>query len=156
MKYSVAHDGFKIEKLVPQRPEKVFKAFSDPELKKKWFSPDDETERIQKEADFRVGGKDVSEFPVKHEAIPGGGFLCRNTTYYLDIVENHRIVFSYSMAANGKPFSASLLTVQLIAQGDGTNIVLTEQGAYFENSDGVTMREEGWQSLMDRLAAVLK
>jgi len=67
-------------------------------------------------------------------------------------VPNQRIVFSYSMSANDTPFSASLATIELLPSASGTDLTFTEQGAYFENSDGPAMREEGWGSLLDRLA----
>jgi len=156
MKQVVLHGDFKIEKFVSHKAEKVFRAFSDPVLKRKWFSDGKEVVETSYESDFRVGGKEISEFKVRHEGIPGGVMICRNTTYYLDIVENSRVVFSYTMAANGKPFSASLSTIQLIPTDGGTNIVLVEQGAYFENSDGIQMRKDGWEKLISRLVSVLK
>lgn len=155
MKFSVSHGEFKIEKFIAHKPDKVFKAFADPNLKKKWFS---DGKKILEEtylADFRVGGTEVSEFEVDHPGLQGGSMICRNTTYYLDIIENSRIVFSYSMAANGKPFSASLSSVQLIASAEGTTVILVEQGAFFENSDGVQMRRDGWEKLISSLISFL-
>ena len=42
-----------------------------------------------------------------------------------------------------EPLSVSLLTVELLAEGGGTRLVLTEQGAYFGDPAGVAGREQG-------------
>jgi uncharacterized protein YndB with AHSA1/START domain len=49
----------------------------------------------------------------------------------------------------------SLATVEFLPTGEGTKLILTHQGAYFEGSDGPKMREEGWNTLMERLAKEL-
>ena len=66
-----------------------------------------------------------------------------------DIVENERIVFAYSMARDGVVFSVSLATVELHAEGNSTRLVFTEQAAFFENSDGPQMRQQGWTTLLN-------
>jgi len=37
----------------------------------------------------------------------------------------------------------------------GTDLIFTDQGAYFEGADGPKMREEGWSKLLDGLAKEL-
>jgi len=56
---------------------------------------------------------------------------------------------------DGTPFSAALATVELIKTDQGTDLILTHQGAYFENADGPEMRKGGWNDLLDRLGKVL-
>jgi hypothetical protein len=38
----------------------------------------------------------------------------------------------------------------------GTNLIFTDQGAYFENSDGPERRTQGWNQLLEQLANHLK
>jgi uncharacterized protein YndB with AHSA1/START domain len=52
-------------------------------------------------------------------------------------------------------FSASLVTIELVPEGGGTQLVCTNQGVYFEGADGPRAREAGWQKLLQRLDAVL-
>ena len=59
------------------------------------------------------------------------------------------------MTIDGRPFSAALATIELTPEGEGTTLLLTHQGAYFEGSDGPEMRKGGWVSLLGRLAAEL-
>jgi uncharacterized protein YndB with AHSA1/START domain len=56
------------------------------------------------------------------------------------------------MAIGETRISATLVTIELLAEGMGTTLVLTHQGAFFEGADGPAMREEGWRKLLDRLA----
>jgi hypothetical protein len=55
------------------------------------------------------------------------------------------------MAIDGKCISASLATVEFLPSEDGTDVIFTHQGAFFEGSDGPQMREAGWRKLLSRL-----
>lgn len=76
---------------------------------------------------------------------------------YLDIVPDRRIAFAYTMVVGDHRMSASLTTVELSATGDGgTRLLLTEQAAFFERSDGPKSREAGWRDLLSRLSDALR
>lgn len=53
------------------------------------------------------------------------------------------------------PFSASLTTIELTPSGTGTNLIYTEQGAYFGGPDSALGREEGCRGLLEALAKEL-
>lgn len=146
---TVTHSTFVIEHSYPKSPERVFAAFSDPAKKRRWFAEIEGAQVDQFEMDFRVGGIERGRFRFKE------GFACKNDTVYLDIVANQRIVFAYTMSVGDQRISSSLATVELLASGEGTNLIFTEQGAFFEGADGPRMREQGWRQLLDRLAAEL-
>jgi uncharacterized protein YndB with AHSA1/START domain len=59
------------------------------------------------------------------------------------------------MSVGVKRISASQATFELQAAGSGTNLIFTEQAAFFEGGDGPQMREAGWRQLLDRLAQEL-
>ena len=82
---------------------------------------------------------------------PVSGKTLVNDIVYEDIVPARRIVTAYRMSFDGKPFSASLATIELIPNGSGTDLIFTHQGAYFEGSDGPEMRKGGWESLLYKL-----
>jgi uncharacterized protein YndB with AHSA1/START domain len=146
---TVTHGTFVIERTYPTTPERVFAAFSDPTKKHRWFVAGEEPATEEFEMDFRVGGVERKRFKVKI------GFTCTNNTIYLDIVPNSRIVFAYTMSAGDHRFSSSQATVELLPTENGTNLIFTEQGAFFEGSDGPQMREGGWRHLLDKLANAL-
>ena len=143
------HATIVIERNFPVPPERVFAAFSDPAKKKKWFAEGEGFRIDSYQLDFRVGGREITrmhfaDFPA-----------CTNDTYFLVIIPNHRIVFAYTMTIGGAAFSSSHATIELSATSDGTNMLFTEQAAFFEKSDGPKMREDGWRKLFDQLARAL-
>jgi uncharacterized protein YndB with AHSA1/START domain len=146
---TVTHATFVIERSYPTTPERVFAAFSDPARKRRWFVAGEDPASEEFGMDFRVGGFERKRFKVKI------GFTCTNNTVYLDIVPNSRIVFAYTMSAGDQHFSSSQATVELLPAENGTTMIFTEQGAYFEGADGPQMREDGWRLLLDKLANAL-
>jgi len=146
---SVTHSTFVIERSFPKPPDRVFAAFSDPAKKRRWFAEGEGRQVDQFEMDFRVGGIERARFRLKE------GFACKNDTVYLDIVANRRLVFAYTMTIGDQRISSSLATVELLASGQGTNLVFTEQGAFFEGADGPQIREQGWRQLLEQLTAEL-
>jgi uncharacterized protein YndB with AHSA1/START domain len=112
-------------------------------------------ETLEFEMDFRPGGRDRALYRFGPES-PFPGMPVLNETVYQDIVPDRRIVLAYSMTLGDRRISASLATFELAPAADGgTDLVFTEQGAFFEGADGPTMREDGWRKLLDRLAAEL-
>ena len=149
---SVIHSTFVIERSYPAAPERVFDAFADPAKKRRWFVEGDHHEVEHFEMDFRVGGKERARFRFK-PGTPLKGVACTNEVGYLDIVAKRRIVFASTMSLGEKAISASLVTVEFLKSGTGTDLICTHQGAFFEGSDGPEMREEGWRTLLDKLTA---
>ncbi|MGA2134201.1 MAG: SRPBCC family protein [Bryobacteraceae bacterium] len=150
---SVIHSTFVIERHYPVAPERVFTALAEPDRKRRWFAEVRGLGMQQFDMDFQVGGIERSSFRLTSGPFSGG--IVANRTTYLDIVDNRRIVIAYSMAMDGRRFSASLATFELLPDETGTRLVFTEQGAYFESSDGPQMRQEGWRKHLENLAAEL-
>ncbi len=151
---SVTHSTFVIERNYPVAPERVFAAFADPAKKRRWFAASEGRDLVEFESDFQIGGSERSTYRMPANS-PFPGAILKNRTTYLDIVANCRIVIGYTMAFGDTPFSASLATFELKPTAEGTTLVFTEQGAYFEGSDGAQIREAGWSGLLDRLAGAL-
>jgi uncharacterized protein YndB with AHSA1/START domain len=145
---SVTHATFAIERNYSASPERVFGAFADPAKKRRWFSGDKEFRPGEFEMDFRVGGRERSSFRTQ-------GVTCTNDTVYRDIVPNRRIVMAYTMTLGDHCISSSHATVELVPSGQGTDLIFTEQAAFFEGADSPKMREEGWSKLLDQLAKAL-
>jgi uncharacterized protein YndB with AHSA1/START domain len=59
------------------------------------------------------------------------------------------------MTMDGRRISVSVATLEFLAQGDGTRLLLTEQGAYLDGLDTCAQREEGTRGLLDALADYL-
>ena len=151
---SVTHSTFVIERRYPVTPERVFAAFSDPDQKRRWMAAERGMAVEAYELDFRVGGWERARYRFP-EGSPFPGAILTNDTTYQDIVPNRRIVIAYTMSLGDRRFSASLATFEFLPAGEGTDLIFTEQGAYFEGADGPQMREQGWRTLLDSLARIL-
>jgi uncharacterized protein YndB with AHSA1/START domain len=151
----VSHSTFVIERTYPAAPQQVFRAFSDPARKRRWFAEGEGFEVESFEMDFRVGGFERSRFRFKEGSPVPPGTPCANDTVFLDIINNERIVLAYTMTVGGNRISASQSTFELLADGTGTKLVFTEQAAFFAHADGPQIREQGWRALLDQLAREL-
>lgn len=145
---SVTHTTFTIERHYDASPARVFAAFADPELKARWFRAPGERDP-EVEFDFRVGGREVNR-----GGPPGGPTFTFDARYY-DIVPRQRIVYAYEMYQETARLSASLATVELLPAGQGTRLIFTEQGAFFDGLDTAAAREHGTRELLTSLATVL-
>lgn len=152
-KNEIVHDTFVIERTYPVSPERVFAAFAEDSVKRRWFLEKGLGQVDTYENDFRIGGKETSRFHFVGD-VPNGppaGTQMGNDTVYMDIVPNERIVFAYSMLVGDRRMSTSLATIQLRAEGKGTRLVFTEQAAFFDPSDGPKLRKDGWTQLLGKI-----
>ena len=147
---SVTNAVFTIERVLNASPARIFAAFGTLEAKSAWFKAPSDIETLNRDFDFRVGGKERF-----HARWPSGMVTDFQATYH-DIVENERIILVYDMFHNGDKLSVSLLTVELRAEGDKTRLIHTEQGSYFTGGvEAVKSREHGTTWHLDNLVAVL-
>ena len=151
---SVIHSTFVIERSYPKPPELVFSAFADAAKKRRWFAPGEGHDVEEFEMDFRVGGTERLRYRFK-EGTPFPGVAITNEGSYQDIVPNQRIVSTSTMTLGDKHISTSLVTVEFLSTDEGTDLICTHQGAFYEGSDGPQMREAGWRSLLEKLAKEL-
>ena len=149
-KTTVTHGTFVIERSHAATPERVFAAFSDPAKKRRWYVEGHHNQAETFEMDFRVGSTERSSYRMGAKS-PFPGTVISNETKYMDIVPNRRIVIAYTMSMGERRFSSSQATFELVPSERGTELTFTEQGAYFEGSDGVERREQGWRQLLEHL-----
>jgi uncharacterized protein YndB with AHSA1/START domain len=154
----IAHGTFTLERRYDASPERVFRAYSDPAAFRRWFVEGENWTIHDWSYDFRVGGRAGGSFRFGDE----GNETWFNDTEHLDIVENRRIIVSYVMGrltpAGRERASASLATTELVADGAGTRLIYTEQGAYFGGDPyrEIAMREEGCSEMLEKLARELE
>ena len=145
----IKHATFSVERTYPADAARIFRAFSDTDIKRRWFAEGENWRVEEFTADFRPAGYETSRFRY------ADGPPITNDTRYMDIVTDERLVFSYVMTIDGRPSSASLASVELFPAHGGTRLVYTEQGQYFDGGDQALQREIGCGELYDALGAVL-
>ena len=147
---NVTHSTFTIEREFGVPPARVFRALSDPEMKRRWFAEGERSEVEEFTMDFRVGGSEELRFRGG-AGTPVAGMVLVSRATYLDIVPDERVVMASTMGIGEMRFSASMSTFELVATRGGTRLVFTEQDAFFPNSDGPQLRKQGWLKLLGQL-----
>ncbi|MGC1302219.1 MAG: SRPBCC family protein [Caulobacteraceae bacterium] len=146
----VAHAIFTLERTFAASPRRVFAAWSTPAGKAAWFGgPADQWTPTERQFDFRVGGVETAVGKWN------SGVVSSFRAVYQDILSDQRIVYAYSMKLDDRPISASLATVEFRAHGEGTQLIVTEQGAFLDGYADDGSREQGTAFLLDRLQAAL-
>jgi uncharacterized protein YndB with AHSA1/START domain len=147
MSTPIHHGSFSITRQLAATPARVFGAFAQLQAKHQWFGSSPGFEIHEATLDFRVGGAEL--WHGKH----ANGMTFRNDTTYHHIEADSRIVYCYTMTINGVVMSTSLLSIELRAEGTGTELRLTEQIAVLDGSGApcVTGREHGTGDMLRRL-----
>jgi uncharacterized protein YndB with AHSA1/START domain len=146
---SQTHATFVIERSYPSPLARVWHALSDNDARNHWFGGGPAFEVREQSHDFRVGGRALEDGQWKD------GPTSRFESTYTDIVDQHRMVFTYDMWVDGRHLSTSLTTIVVEADGDGTRLTYTEQAVHFDGLDSVEGREEGTRGLLDNLGSFL-
>jgi uncharacterized protein YndB with AHSA1/START domain len=148
---TLTNAAFTIERVLNAEPARVFAAYKSLEAKSAWFKAPSDIETLDRELDFRVGGKE------RFHARWPSGLVTDFQAVYHDIVENERIVLVYDLFHNGEKLSVSLQTLELRAEGAQTRLLHTEQASYFSGGmDAVSGREHGTAWHVDNLVAVIE
>jgi uncharacterized protein YndB with AHSA1/START domain len=148
---SIKHSSFTIERRFDHGPAQLYRAWTDPAVKARWFNgPADKWKGDVREMDVRVGGRDrlVGKFIDGSES--------RFESQYFDVVPEKRLVYAYDMYWQGKKISVSLASVEFVLAGKGTKLVLSEQHAFLDGYEDAGSRERGTRVLMDNLALALE
>jgi uncharacterized protein YndB with AHSA1/START domain len=151
---NTVHNTFVIDRHYPYPQETLFRAFSDPARKRRWFADSDERAAEEYEMDFRIGGMERVLYRMG-PSTPFPGVALSSVGTIQDIVPNRRVVIAQTMSLGDHRISSALVTVEFLPNAAGSDLIFTHQAAFYEGSDGPKMREGGWQSIFDRLDKAL-
>jgi len=148
---TITNATFKIERVLDASPARVFAAYNSLEAKSAWFKAPSQVQTLNRDFDFRVGGKE--RFRARW---PDGRITDFQATYH-DIEENSRIILVYDLLHNDIKLSVSLMTLEFRAEGARTRLVHTEQGCYLTGGDeAVRSREHGTAWQVDNVVAMIE
>jgi uncharacterized protein YndB with AHSA1/START domain len=130
----------------------VFRAWTDPDLLKRWFAPHPYTTPVA-ELDVRPGGASlvVMRSPEGQE-MPNRGV-------YLDVVENERLVFTDAYTHAWEPSQKPFMTVVLTFEDEDGKTRYTARVRHWMEADREAHEamgfHEGWGRCADQLAALV-
>lgn len=147
---SVLHKSFVIDRQFKAPPDRVFAAWSDPEIKRRWSDCHGNLPDNEYSLDFRPGGVEV------HRVVHPNGSVQRVQKRFFDIVPGARIIFGYDIQLDARRLSVSLVTVQFEASRTGTRMSMTEYIAYLDGHEDLEERIRGTNEGLDRLELELQ
>lgn len=140
-----------LTRIIDAAPEKVFRAWTEPELMKQWFAPSPwTTPRV--ETDVRPGGSSVIVM-----ASPEGQEF-PNSGVYLEVVKNQRLVFTDAYTSAWEPAEKPFMTVILTFEDIGGKTRYTACVKHWSEADREAHEKmgfhEGWALCTEQLASV--
>jgi uncharacterized protein YndB with AHSA1/START domain len=133
--------------------EKIFRAWTDPELLKQWFCPKP-WGVSHAELDVRTGGSSVIVMNGPN------GEVVDNRGVYLEVVPNEKIVFTDAFKTawvpSEKPFMTGIVLLEPLGDGKTKYTAIarhwTEEDKKMHEAMGF---HEGWGAATDQLAALV-
>lgn len=142
----------RLERTFSASRERVFAAWTDPELMRIWSAPA-ELRIGEADTDLRVGGRFHAEM-IHQESGERHVVVGR----YLEIDRPSRLRFTHGWLHEGEEPEdvdprATIVTVELLEKEGGTRMILTQRG--FPSQASRDGHGEGWESAFDKLADLL-
>lgn len=130
--------------------ERVFAAWTDPALLRRWWAAVQGWETSRAEVDARPGGRyRLSMWDGRAEYTVSGE--------YLELVPPERLAYTWTWEGGDEIMRGSegtLVTVEFVEAGSGTEVVLTHTGFA---GDGIRdLHGEGWSGCLDNLKGALE
>jgi len=136
-----------LNRLYPVAPEKVYRAWTDPEAIRRWWGPGGHDPVSLAELDVRVGGR----FRIVFGGADGRAHEVQGV--YREVVPNRRLAFTWTWP-NSTPERESLVTITFRAAAGGTELDFRLEQLFDE-----TVRDNhrrGWTESLAKLDDYLK
>jgi uncharacterized protein YndB with AHSA1/START domain len=149
---STADRELVLTRLIDAPREKLYRAWTDPELLKEWFAPLPYTTPVA-ELDVRPGGANLI---VMRD--PQGNDM-PNRGVYLEVVENERLVFTDAYTEAWVPSPKPFMTVILTFEDEGGKTRYTARARHWTVADREAHEKMGfhvgWGLCADQLTALV-
>ena len=132
-----------LDQVFPAPRERVFQAWTEPAILKKWWGPKGATTPVI-EIDLQVGGK--YRFGMQ---FPGQDILYVNGVYR-EVQPPERLVFTWCWEQPEMDFGESQVTVEFHERGSTTEVSLRHET--FPNKEICKQHEAGWRDFFDRFS----
>jgi uncharacterized protein YndB with AHSA1/START domain len=142
-----ARPAFDLRRHYPVAPEKVWRAWTDPEEVKRWWGPGGQEPVSVADLDVRVGGR----FRIVFGGALGRDHECAGV--YREVVPNRKLVFSWCWP-NTTPERVSQVTILFRPAGGGTDLEFRHEQFFDEAArDG---HRRGWSESFAKLDKFLQ
>ena len=131
----------------PVAPQKVWRAWTDPEALKRWWGPGEHDRVSLAQLDVRVGGR----FRIVFGGPDGKMHECAGV--YKEVVPNRKLVFTWHWP-NSTPERISVVTIEFHGSPTGTDLVFKHEQLFDEKARDDHKR--GWSASLDKLADFFK
>jgi uncharacterized protein YndB with AHSA1/START domain len=131
----------------PVAPEKLWRAWTDPQALTAWWCPTPGERVSAAELDVRVGGR----FRIVFGGADGKEHECAGV--YKEVEPNRKLVFTWCWP-NTTPDRISLVTIVLKKMDGGTELELRHEQFFDEKARD--SHKQGWSALLENLAASLQ
>jgi uncharacterized protein YndB with AHSA1/START domain len=129
--------------------ERVFQAWTNAAALRMWFAVAEGFTTPIAEVDLRIGGR----YRLGMQPPDNSPILIVGGVYRL-IQPPEKLVFTWSWEAAGPDEPETLVTVEFIALGDETQVVLTHE--QFVTTEERDQHGDGWQGCLNRLSLALE
>jgi uncharacterized protein YndB with AHSA1/START domain len=141
-----------LTRLINAPREKVFRAWTEPDLLKQWFAPLPYTTPLV-ETDVRPGGSNL----IVMRGPDGTEFPTRGV--YLEVVRNERLVFTDAYTKAWEPSEKPFMTVIITFEDEGGNTKYTARVSHWTVADREQHEKmgfhQGWSQCADQLASLV-
>jgi uncharacterized protein YndB with AHSA1/START domain len=136
-----------LTRTLPAPPERVFKAWTDPEALTRWWVPVEGMSCPEAEVDLRVGGRHrITMRNTQGELLSVGGV-------YREVTPPTRLVYTWSWTGTSDDGIETVVTVEFRPAGERTELVLTHEG--FPDQVRCDRHEGGWTGCLGHLPAAV-
>jgi uncharacterized protein YndB with AHSA1/START domain len=140
-----------LTRLIDAPREALYRAWTEPELLRQWFAPAPYT-TPHAELDVRVGGANK----VVMRSPDGNDIPCSGV--YLEVVPNHRLVFTDAYTRAWEPSGKPFMTVILTFEDESGKTRYTARVRHWTAEDRETHEKmgfhQGWGQCADQLTAL--
>jgi uncharacterized protein YndB with AHSA1/START domain len=141
-----------LTRLIDAPREKLFRAWTDPELLRQWFAPLPYTTPTA-ELDVRPGGSSLIVMRA-----PDGTDMPLNGVY-LEVIRNERLVFTNAYTEAWAPADKPFMTVIVTFEDEGGKTRYTARARHWTVADREAHEKmgfhQGWGKCADQLAALV-
>ena len=141
-----------LTRIIDSSREKVYRAWTDPELLRQWFAPLPYTTPVA-EIDLRPGGSNLIVMRSPD------GLEMPNRGVYLEVKNNERLVFTNAYTSAWEPSEKPFMTVILTFEDEGGKTKYTALVRHWTVADREAHEKmgfhQGWGQCTDQLAALV-